>query len=203
MNSFVPLLGAFAMTVATGPLATVSLSGAVSKPGEIEVTKPTRLKALIKEHGGLRADADPKKIEIRSADGTVRKIDFTRFDQNDVLKAGDAVVVPVLNEKDYVFVSGGVANKGAIDYKPGMDIVSVLNRAGLPNEKVKKQVVLVRDGKAQQVDVTKIEAGLQANIALMPADKVMVPSARAYQMSDRDLLTIVVIGLLVLVLIAD
>ena len=197
MNVLVPLVGAFAMVMSSGPLTTISLSGAVSKPGDIEVTKPTRLRTVIQQNGGLRTDADPKKIEIRSADGTVRKVDFTRFDQNDTLSPGDKVVVPVINPTDYVFITGGVQERGAIDYKSGLDIVSVVNNAGLPNEAVKTQVKLIRDGKATMVDLTKIESGLQANISLLPADRVEVPYAQSSP-SNRDLL--VGIGIIVLLI---
>jgi protein involved in polysaccharide export with SLBB domain len=196
MNSFVPLLGAFAMMLGTGPLATISLSGAVNKPGTMEVTKPTTIRSFLKENGGLRPDADPKKIEVRASDGSKRLLDLTRFDQNETIRPGDMVTVPVMNPNDYVFVMGGVQNRGAVDYKDGMDIVTVVKEAGLPNEALKNQVKLIRGDTVRVVDLTKIESGVEANISLMRADRVEVPYAQSNP-SNRDLL----VGIAILVVL--
>lgn len=202
MNPIIALAAAF---VLGGP--TIFISGAVAKPGEYGVADSIKLRTLIRT-AGIRDDADRSRIEIVSPDGTVRIVDGTRLEQNISLAAGDIVRVPPADPTSHVFVTGGVQSRGPLDYHAGMKLDEALRMAGTPNGVGLDKVRVTRiqpSGKEQVLvaDMSTPQAGLQANIALLPGDRVTVPHLRNGSMSDRELLTIVVIGLLILVIVSN
>jgi polysaccharide export outer membrane protein len=96
-----------------GPVVTVTLVenagnriyvlGRVNKPGEFVMIRPTDVVQALSMAGGLTPFADRKNIRVLRRDGgTQRSIPFNysqveegeHLDQNIVLQAGDAVMVP-------------------------------------------------------------------------------------------------------------
>jgi protein involved in polysaccharide export with SLBB domain len=201
MNPVLPFLAA--LVLGSGA-PTVSLNGAVNQPGDLSVEKPVRLRTFIDSHGGLRQDADMKKIQVKSSDGTLRLMDLTKLDPDQIVRPGDTVTVPVIDPNLYVFVNGGVQAKGPVEFKTGMDLLTVVKGAGLPDGVGKDRVKLTRveNGveKTYRFDLDKVSSGIQANMALLPADRIEVPYMRQ-QASDRQLLTIAVIALAVILIL--
>lgn len=202
MNPIIALSAAFALG---GP--TIFISGAVSKPGEYNVTEPIKLRTLIRT-ARVRDDADRTKIEITSSNGAVRIVDGTELDQNFMLSAGDTVRVPIADPASHVFVSGAVQSRGALKFRSGMTLGEALRQAGTPNGVGLDRVRVTRAGPNGKetvliADMSVPQTRLQANIALLPGDRIAVPHMRDASMSDRELLTIVVIGLLILVIVSN
>lgn len=181
----------------------IDLGGAVKNPGPVVLKEPTALSKVLRDRGGLLPEGDAKKILVRSRSGSERVVDMSGFGQLVTLVDGDSVSVPKRNDKDYVFVSGGVTNGGAIPYRDGLDLKTLLAEArATPNAGVNHVKVSRSTDTGVEKTIVNLDAGANPPlIALMPGDKVEVPYSRVVA-SDRELLTIVVIGLLILILIS-
>lgn len=201
-----PLLQAIAGLVlaSSAGTASISIEGAISKPGEFITSEPIKLRTLMRK-AGVRDDADRKRVQIRSESGSVTVVDATRIEKNPLVRPGDVVNVPIADMATHVIITGGVQSRGAIEIRPGLDLTTALAEAGMPTGVGRDRVTLTRmdNGKTETTtyDLDKIQSGLQANVLLRPGDKVAVPYMRASSPSDRDLLTIVVVGLLILLIL--
>lgn len=199
MNSLISCIAAAAMLISSGA-ATISLSGAVKNAGDVAIEKPMKLRSFLKTYCQLAPDADLKKVHVTS-DGAVRVVDATRLDQNIQLTPGDSVLVPAIDPSLYVFVDGAVANRGAQDYTKGLTVREAVAQASPIKGAQTKRVEVTRteagEEKTYQIDLSGKD--LQANMILMPGDKVTVPAMQAK--SNQELITIVIIGLLLIVLL--
>ncbi|MCH8273291.1 MAG: SLBB domain-containing protein [Armatimonadetes bacterium] len=198
-----PAIALLGSVLTSGSMVTVS--GAVEQPGGLAITKTMGLRTALESAGGLREDADPKKIEIRSADGSSKIVDASKLGPVATLRPGDTVSVPILNEDDYVFIKGAVALPGMIEYSPGLTLRDAVRQAAPFDEVGLSTVRLTRtlaDGTSEtlEINLDAVESDAAEGIALEPADRIEVPYVGQGK-SDRDLLTIVVIGLLVILLL--
>jgi|SRR5688572_3522023 len=195
---------AMAFTASSG--GALSVSGAVKKPGTFVISSPQSLSSAIQEFGGFNRDADKRRIRVISPDGMARTVDLTQVGTIPAVHPGDQVEVPSVDLTKSVMVQGGVSKSGAFDFKPGLTVVDVLQEAGVSSQAATDSVRVVRQGSDGRVQVLKADflamsGGAAVPMALRAGDTVVVPYAKGMQMSDRDLLTIVVIGLLILVLV--
>jgi protein involved in polysaccharide export with SLBB domain len=196
---------ALLMAYTASSAGAVNVSGAVKKPGAIAISKTQTLQSAIVESGGFALNADKRHIKVTTSDGTVKNVDLTKLGTLHMVKPGDAIEVEAIDPTKSVVVQGGVSRAGAFDFKPGMTVVDVLKEAELSKQAAAHNVKVLRradDGTVQvtTVDLLAMNAGKAPAMALRAGDTVAVPFAGA-TMSDRELLTIVLIGLLILVLI--
>ena len=205
MSAFLPLTCAAAFTSGIwAPDGAVSVKGAVNSPGQVAVTGPTSLGATLKQLGGARTDADLKRIVVTSADGSKRTVDLTHLGVIPSVKPGDVVNVPVANPSNYISVRGYVANSCTLDFKPGMTLKDALcASAPLQTAGLKKVEVIRQSANGQSekhaFELAAVISPTAESVALKPGDKVVVP--RSFTASDRELITILVIGLLIIVLV--
>lgn len=198
---------AFAMAVSATSGGALSVTGAVNKPGTFVISSPQSLSSAIQGFGGFSRNADTRRIRVTSTDGTVRTVDLTQLGTIPAVQPGEAVEVPTVDRTKTVMVQGGVSRAGAYDFKQGLTVVDVLQEAGASNKAAIDSVRIVRpsaDGTYQvlKADYLAMSTGASVPMALRAGDTVVVPYAKGAQMSDRDLLTIVVVGLLILVLVS-
>jgi protein involved in polysaccharide export with SLBB domain len=183
----------------------ISVSGAVKQPGELAITRTQTLNEAIRQMGGFRQDADKRKVKIVSLEGEERLVDLTRLGTIPTVHPGERVIVPAIDPATSVVVQGSVSRPGAVEFRPGMTVTDALAEAE-PNKRAPLDAVRVLrradDGTVQvlQADLLAMHAGKTAPLTLRAGDTVAVPYSNT-QMSDRDLLTIVVIGLLILVIL--
>lgn len=198
---------AFAMAVSATSGGALSVTGAVNKPGTFVISSPQSLSSAIQEFGGFSRNADTRRIRVTSTDGTVRTVDLTQLGAIPAVRPGETVDVPAIDRTKSVVVQGGVSRAGAYDFRPGLTVAEVLQEAGASNKAAIDSVRVVRpeaDGTYQilKADYLAMSTGASTPMALRAGDTVVVPYAKGYTASDRELLTIVVIGLLIILLVS-
>jgi protein involved in polysaccharide export with SLBB domain len=195
---------AIALTGSSG--VAVNVSGAVHKPGSYVISSPQSLSSAIREMGGFSLEADKRRVKVTSACGTVKTVDLTQLGTIAYVKPGDTVDVPAIDPTTSVVVQGGVSQSGAFDFRPGMTVADAVKQAHPSQAASLESVKVLRrldDGKVDvlRADLLAMSKGKAEAMPLKAGDTVVVPFGKSVQASDRELLTIVVIGLLILVLI--
>lgn len=180
----------------------VRVKGAVKCPGEFNHNAGMRLKDAISLAGGLLKDSDANHVEI-VVDGKTECADLTKLGPSPLLEANAEVIVEKFDPAKYVSVKGAVSKMGNVRFHEGMTLSDVMGEASPFKGACLDAVVIRRDAPEGQqnikVDLSKVDA---ATIALNAKDTVEVPYSRPWAASDRELITIVVIGLLVLVIVS-
>lgn len=184
-----PVIGVTVQEVAS---ETITISGAVSKPGLYDISDTTRLADAYALAGGSAkrlyngVDIDvadlPNSILVRK--GEILPVDFTAaIEQGDVLnnvrlRKGDYVFVAQRLESN-ITVCGDVAKPIRRFYEPDMGLIETLSMAGWMMESHWHSVIIIRNGltnpKMYKVDVDGILAGKCKNIRLKANDIVYVP----------------------------
>ncbi len=165
-------------------LETFSVVGEVKNPGVMQLDKVTHLSAGIGKASGFTVDADPTKVLLMRADGSVTPINVKdiiegRTPEADVLlRPGDAVLVPHLRLPD-VAVLGGVKLPGRFSVPVGSRVSSALALAGGLDDRADTTYATIMHlkGKAERVDLPGILANnAAADILLTDGDTLIVPS---------------------------
>ena len=171
----------------------VSIQGAVQKPGVYPMIGNTTLLEMLSEAGGLLGRANERAgaevvIVRRDTRGEQRRlvIDGSLLAQgeprsNIFLEPGDIVLVPHA-QRFKVYVTGAVRNPGPVEFlsSEGITVLQAVSAAGGPNERANQgKVHIVRrlpDGTQERinVDLKKIRKGKVADIALEKNDTVVV-----------------------------
>jgi protein involved in polysaccharide export with SLBB domain len=178
----------------------VTVVGAVKKPGSYPFRAGMRLSDAIAAAGGLRADADRNKVEIRWAIGGRQVVTLDGTDES--LSAGDEVVIPIMETKDRIYVRGAIAKPGLVPFSSDLTVSkavaesSPIQGARLDGVKVIRKGA---DGKTQnlKVNLKKVAEGKEHDMALMPGDIVDVPYPSS-SYSTESTMKLVSIGLLLL-----
>jgi polysaccharide biosynthesis/export protein len=130
----------------------IRFSGAVRKSGELQPRKGLRLSDIVEMAQPTDA-ADLMNVEIRTGDGKLLVVDFTRYDgraseHNPEIRSGDRVVFPVAARQEDVLVLGGVVRPGAIPFRAGMTVREAVQAAGgLDAQGNAEEIRLTRDNK--------------------------------------------------------
>ena len=171
---------------------TVTVSGAVARPGIYPVTDATRLADVFAQAGGgsrrladgTGVDAADLERSILVRDGEILPVDFRA-----AIETGDALDNLPLRRGDYVYVAprtgsaitvcGDVQNPHRRPYEPGLGLVEALTAAGWMLDSHWSHVIVIRnslgDPKMYKVDVDGVMAGTRRNVPLQPNDIVYVP----------------------------
>jgi len=171
----------------------VSIQGAVRRPGAYQLVTNRKLLHLIAEAGGLTDDAGDWILVVRDLPGEVRErreietrrlLDEGDLDVNVTLVPGDVVLVP--RRKTYkVYVTGEVRRPGVVEYDStdGMTVLQAITAAGGATERANlRRVVVVRslsDGTRERVeiDLKDVRRGRVDDVALSANDTVVVEEA--------------------------
>lgn len=170
---------------------TVSIQGAVHRPGVYPLAGRNTLLHLLGAAGGLSGQRGDRIIILRSDESGQEaerlEIDVWRLvEEGDAslnlpLQAGDIVMVPRERELR-VYVTGAVRNPGPVSYSSseGITVLQAITAAGGPTERANlKNVHVIRspaDGseKRTEVNLKRIQAGKAEDVALERNDTVVV-----------------------------
>lgn len=155
----------------------VVFRGAVGVTGQSVYKDGMRLSDVIRlAHADEKTDLT--RIEIRSRDGKVTFVDFTKFDpatneNNPLLRPGDTVIFPEKTRPGLIIVLGGVKNPGGVEIEPDMTVRSVIEKAGgFSPVAIRSSVKVERTGAAPvTLDLTKANI----DMVLKVGDRVIVP----------------------------
>jgi polysaccharide export outer membrane protein len=169
---------------------TVSVQGAVAKPGSYPMKGRSTLLDLLGAAGGLDEKYGDQILVLRTDEaGTATKIEIdserliTHGDAelNLVLEPGDIVMVPQAREFR-VYVTGAVVRPGPVEYlsSEGITVLQAITAAGGPTERANFGSVSISrrlaDGSQKRVKVNakKIQRGKTADLPLERNDTVVV-----------------------------
>ena len=186
----------------------VTISGAVYRPDDYELTPGFRILDLIKEADGLTSDAFPSRVQItRLQENLVPSI--ITVDLNKAI-AGDSTQNILLNREDEILITsifdlrdkfkitiqGEVRKPGSIDYVQKLNLYDAIIQAGgfteASSNKIEIARILKRDTLTNQDDRSSIMINTEIiegdinhagkNILLRPFDVVTVRKIAGYQL---------------------
>ena len=209
-----PVVG---VTVLEVDSETVTVSGAVDRPGLYNISSSTRLAdayalaggTAVRLFYGVHIDVANLELSILVRDGQILPVDF-----RNAIEHGDSLDNVLMRKGDYMFIAqrmeacvtvcGEVKSPQKRLYEAGMGLIETLTAAGWMMEDHWSHVIIIRDGlanpKMYKVDVDGILAGKCKNVYLRPNDIVYVPrdNISEYNVFVRKLLpTAQLINLLV------
>ncbi len=207
MCAFLPTIAAILAVAGPPPAdATATFGGAIMTQGTVLLQAPKSLNAAILELGGFAANADRRRIAVRNVDGSTRLVDLTRTGTVHAVLPGNSVTVPSVDPSRSVFLQGSIQNALPLDFQPGLTLQDAIRLAAPTKSAAVGRIQLKRaapDGKAliQTYSFAELMAENAAPVPLAAGDTVEVPYAAIQAKSDRELLTIAVIGLLIILLL--
>ena len=184
-----PVVGVSVLEVSS---ETVTIAGAVAKPGLYNISSSSRLADLYAMAGssatrlfnGTDVDVADLEHSIIVRDSKILPVDFhAAIDRGDrlnnvKLKKGDYIFVAQRMESS-VTICGDVRNPHKRLYESGMGLIEFLTAAGWMNETHWNNVIIIRGSmstpKMYKVDVDAIMAGKSPNVPLKANDIVYVP----------------------------
>ncbi|MBD3179055.1 MAG: hypothetical protein GF417_05370 [Candidatus Latescibacteria bacterium] len=163
---------------------TVTVSGPVRRPGEIEIIPGESIRDVIKLAGGMTGEAVPDSILLSRAGRAerFRTINVTRDSYDMKLKDLDVVNVhDRFSSSDRVYVFGAVNNPGRFYISEDEKLSDLIARVGgFQNEADLKAASIERRNKEYlRLDLTKhLTRGDELNIEMKDGDKLYIPRVR-------------------------
>jgi len=169
----------------------VSVVGAVSKPGTVEMLGQRTLLEAISEAGGLTQQAGKDLYVLRpDPSGAATRIDVDLDDLmingnpelNIPILPGDVINIPV-DRILHVYVDGAVRKPGQVEYKTSrpLNLLQAIAAAGGLSERAsQKGIVLIRnhpDGSQEilKINLKAVRKGREPNLVLENGDSIYVP----------------------------
>jgi len=169
----------------------VSVVGAVSKPGTVEMLGQRTLLEAISEAGGLTQQAGKDLYVLRpDPSGATTRIDVDLDDLmingnpelNIPILPGDVINIPI-DRLQHVYVDGAVRKPGEVEYKNSrpLNLLQAIAAAGGLSERAsQKGIVLIRShpGGSQEIlkiNLKAVRKGKEPNLVLENGDSIYVP----------------------------
>ncbi len=152
----------------------VDVIGAVKEPGVRYLTGDTMLKEFLTTYGWVDSEKSIGEIHIQRGAQTIKVMvaELAANRSNQPVLAGDTIVVPA---SQYVYVDGEVENPGAVRYQDGLTVLQALTHAGGPSTLAKlRKAIVLRNGEPIPVNIKKVQAGREADLALHPGDQLLL-----------------------------
>lgn len=184
-----PVVGVSVLEVSS---ETITISGAVAKPGMYNISASSHLadayamagSSAKRLYNGTDVDVADLSRSIIVRDSKILPVDFSA-----AIAQGDRLNNIKLRKGDYIFIAqrmesniivcGDVRNPHRRMFEPGMSLIEILTVAGWMNETHWSNVIIIRGSmsnpKMFKVNVDAILAGKSNNIALKANDIVYVP----------------------------
>jgi len=170
---------------------TVTVVGAVTKPGEYELEPGLRVRKVLDRAGGTLKDADLANVLIIHSDLTKTIVDLSTEEQvlspahNLLLKSGDSIDVRAVPAKikvmETVSIGGQVLNADVYELKPQMTIDNLIVAAGKVTPLADlENVQFRRSGEAIRTInlVEQYKLGLNGKVFLKNGDEVFIPELK-------------------------
>jgi protein involved in polysaccharide export with SLBB domain len=163
------------------------VSGAVTKPGPLEILEPgSRLAKAVDMAGGALKEADLTKVSVVRDDLTRVIVDLstperqTDAGHNLLLRNGDSIEVPLLFKGGFVSVSGEVAKAGSYPLVPGMtveDLIIAAEKMTLVADLERLELVRATGAKETINLPERLQKGASGRVVLAAGDQLIVPRA--------------------------
>jgi len=163
----------------------VSVFGAVQRPGAVEFKPGMRALEAVAQAGGLMPTADATLVSLTRKAGPKVTLDLDHpelkagSDVDAVLSEDDSIYIPDM--KSQVSVVGQVKVPGSLMYKDSMTVLDALGAAGGVNmdEGDLKKSKIIHNGVDTPLDLDAMlrKGDMSANMKLAPGDRIFVPDA--------------------------
>lgn len=163
----------------------VYVFGDVNRPGPVQVSAPFRLDMIITAAGGIGPAGSWRNVEIKDADGVVKKYDLMRLQrlgdqtQNPMLHEGQSIYIP--SRGPAIEVSGEVWNARTWEILPGetmMDMISL--SGGFTSDADTNQIVLERINVSNHVSIMHMNETRAQTTEVQDHDVIVVPDKRSF-----------------------
>ncbi|MFZ5475784.1 MAG: SLBB domain-containing protein [Myxococcota bacterium] len=158
----------------------VEVSGAVKEQGTYPIKKDrVTVSDMLLAAGGLVELNTPSATIVRRTGERV-EVDLLRLRSGDgvedrALLPGDTLWVPPMES---VFVDGQVEKPGAIAFRDGMTLMQAIAQAGsMKSTALKSGVYIMRGSEKLPVNLKKVLKGEEADVKLLPSDRIYVPES--------------------------
>lgn len=155
----------------------VQVIGAVLKPQQIFLTRPTTVLEAISLAGGVVSEKSAREVQVkRNGGANAVTVSLDRLvsggEGNILLQAGDVVYVP---EGLYVYVMGEVNKPGPITYFDGLTVNQAVTAAGGFKTTARMRVAhITRDGTQVRFSPRRIIQGRDEDPPVKPGDQVFI-----------------------------
>lgn len=153
---------------------TVQVIGEVKTPGEVVLDGNLTLLEVIVAAGD-RKDGSVVDVEL------VRGSDVKLYDLQTLpsmtppiyVQPGDTIIV---KQPRFVYITGGVKKDGPVSFREGLTLTQALTSAGGTSEygRLNGARLVRSDGEQVKINISAILAGRQADIQLMPEDRLII-----------------------------
>jgi protein involved in polysaccharide export with SLBB domain len=170
-------------------VGTVTITGAVEKPGPLELVEGLRLQKAIDNAGGAKQGANLEEIVIFHRNMTKTIVDLSKdenilsADHNLVLQDGDSVNIRYIpQEKQTVQIRGQVVNPIQQEYKPNMSLDDLIVFAGKLTPLADVEHVQIKHKDKDQVEMVNLverqDQGITGRVTLQPGDEIYIPKVK-------------------------
>jgi protein involved in polysaccharide export with SLBB domain len=169
---------------------TITMRGAIVKPGPMSVSNTSTVLDSIQAAGGLAPDANRKGIVVQHTnDVTGTTFDYDAAGStpgdvsvNPVLRDGDTVVINALAQAPMITISGGgVLRPAPYPLMPNETLCDAISIAGgaADGAKLDKCTIVRKDpaGKSQLIAVNAKDIGIQSSTMLQTGDNIIIPGS--------------------------
>jgi protein involved in polysaccharide export with SLBB domain len=166
----------------------INLLGEVVMPGVFTATSLQRLSEVIDKSGGFKEKSSLRNIEIRNAMGGIRaKADLVKYfsmgdvNANPYIQSGDVIMVP--RTRRIVTIYGAVASPGAVEFREGDDLESVVALArGLQPAALTDSIEIARfsNGDPSRAQRFYVNYGSGKNTEIHEGDVIFIRSIPEY-----------------------
>ncbi|MDD5348754.1 MAG: polysaccharide export protein [Chthoniobacteraceae bacterium] len=162
-------------TIRAGDTLDIRLSGV--PPEEISAISATQTV----DDGGMLNIAYIGKVKVTGLDASQAQQLIEGKLRSEKIFTNPTVTVTVQSNFRLVNVSGEVRSSGRLTYTADLTVMSsIAGAGGFTDFADKKHVKLVRGGKVQVVDTTKISKDPSVDIKVLPGDQIVVPQAGTF-----------------------
>lgn len=173
----------------------VTVEGAVMHPGTVIAKEGLNVREAIRLAGGLRHNADPR-VRLVSKDGTTKVVNLERVGPTPIVHPNTTIIVDKYDPSKYIAVRGAVQQPGSFEFRPGMSLKDAVDAAKPFADAHQDSVTITTStGKSKEVKITDLHT-----VMLNPGDRVEIAYNNRSSFTDRELVTILAIVVLVLII---
>lgn len=163
----------------------VYVLGEVNSPGPVQMVPPFRLDRAIESADGVTDRGSRRAVEIRSDDGSVRRVDLERLyrlgeeNHNPMLREGQTVFVPP-RLPSYSII-GEVWRGGNFEALPGETIADAIELAGgFTPFAAREKLTMERMRPVEELSVTRVDSADFDTTVIQGRDVIVISDLRTF-----------------------
>lgn len=172
----------------------VLLVGNVKFPGLYTLPGNATTLSLLNAAGGIKESGSYRNISVKNANGESRVLDLYDifvFGTNDYFHLLDGDVVMVSPTGPQVTISGGIANQGIYELKPGDTLEDLFTYAGKFTPSANLNQITIRHNQLDNFQTQNIDLDSADKVTLLNGDNIKIG---LFQPKNNPLFTVEIVG---------